>query len=183
MHPLGRPENWTSRLGLIAALGMALILLACERDTAGDGGEMPGDGSGGAQVFAKNCTVCHGAGGRAPGLSQIRALSPEARAERIRAHPVAGRIPQRLSASDLAGVIEFLEQGSPEALAVGPTDLVSRECGACHGGGRGPALNELMGLSRAEIQDRLSNHPVAGDIPQRLIARDLAVLIEYLNAN
>ena len=60
-------------------------------------------------VFNDNCSVCHGAGGRGPALSEIKALSSADRRDRIRNHPIAGQIPQRLPAIQLSDVIEFFE--------------------------------------------------------------------------
>jgi hypothetical protein len=53
-----------------------------------------------------------------PALSNIRALSPAARADRIRNHPVAGVVPQRLPANELASLIAFFESDQPQAIAV-----------------------------------------------------------------
>ena len=56
-----------------------------------------------------NCGVCHGTGGRGPALAELKALSSAERRDRIRNHPIAGQIPQRLPAHQLSDVIEFLE--------------------------------------------------------------------------
>jgi mono/diheme cytochrome c family protein len=160
-----------------------MSLVACNQESRDDGGELSGI-DGGAMVFADNCSMCHNSDGRAPELSEIKALSPGVRGDRILNHPIAGRVPQRLSAIELAGLIEFLKSDpSDDALSVGPTDPIFRECGACHGGGRGPALSEIMGLSQADVKSRLLEHPVAGQVPQRLTARDLANLVEFLNSD
>ena len=63
----------------------------------------------GEQAFIENCGICHGVAGRGPALAEIKALSSTERRDRIRNHPIAGQIPQRLPAHELSDVIEFLE--------------------------------------------------------------------------
>lgn len=178
---LKRKLDFPTTFGIV--FFVALSLVSCGQDPVGESSKLQSSENG-AMIFAENCSICHGPDGRAPGLSGIRALSPKVRGERILNHPVAGRVPQRLSAIEMAGLIEFLKsEPSDDALSVGPTDPISRECGACHGGGRGPALSEIMGLSQAEVESRLLEHPVAGQVPQRLTARELVDLVEFLKSD
>jgi mono/diheme cytochrome c family protein len=85
-----------------------LILSACAPDSGGTA-DGPQGAERGEQVFNENCGACHGVGGRGPALSEIKALSSADRRDRIRNHPVAGQIPQRLPANQLSDVIEFFE--------------------------------------------------------------------------
>ena len=68
----------------------------------------------GETVFDYNCGYCHGAEGRGPALSELKALSERERRKRIMNHPISGQIPQRLSAHELSDLIEFF--GSDEDL-------------------------------------------------------------------
>ena len=83
-----------------------LVLSACTPDSTN--GE-PEAVERGEQVFNENCGACHGADSRGPTLSEIKALSSVDRRDRIRNHPIAGQIPQRLPAKQLSDVIEFIE--------------------------------------------------------------------------
>ena len=88
-------------------LACSMILLsACAPESGGSASGPQAVERGGA-VFDENCAVCHGAGARGPSLDGIKALSPAERGDRIRNHPVAGQIPQRLPANQLADVLEF----------------------------------------------------------------------------
>lgn len=95
-----------------AALGVwyctFLLLSACGSDSNGPDRD-PQAAERGEQVFHENCGPCHGPGGRGPRLSELKALSPAERGEKIINHPIAGRIPQRLPANELLDVIEFFE--------------------------------------------------------------------------
>jgi len=78
------------------------------------------------------------------------------------------------------------DQGSaasgPQAVERGE-QLFNENCGFCHGAnGRGPKLSEITSLSESERRGKISNHPVAGTIPQRLRAHELADLNDYLNS-
>jgi len=84
------------------------VLSACAPDSSGTTGGM-GATERGEQVFNDSCGACHGTGGRGPALSEIKALSTDDRTDRIRNHPIAGQIPQRLPAHQLSDVIEFFE--------------------------------------------------------------------------
>ena len=95
----------------ILSLGASLVSVAlagCSPESGGTRSE-PASADRGEQVFIENCSVCHGAEGRGPALAEIRALSSSTRREKIRSHPIAGQIPQRLPANQLADVIEFFE--------------------------------------------------------------------------
>lgn len=97
--------------GLIVAGALtctALLLSACSRDDGGTAPALPATERG-EQVFDENCGVCHGAEGRGPALAEIKALPSSERRDRIRNHPVAGQIPQRLPAAQLSDVLEFLD--------------------------------------------------------------------------
>ena len=57
-------------------------------------------------------------------------------------------------------------------------------CGFCHGPqGRAPALSELKSLSSSERRNRIINHPISGQIPQRLAAHELSDLVEFLESD
>ena len=56
-------------------------------------------------------------------------------------------------------------------------------CGFCHGAdGRGPTLSELRSLSRVERRGKIINHPISGQIPQRLSAKERSDLNHFLNS-
>ena len=83
-----------------------LFLSACGSDGGGQDRELQAVERG-EQVFMVNCGPCHGPGGGGPTLAKIKALSPAERGDKIRNHPEAGLIPQRLPANELLDVIEF----------------------------------------------------------------------------
>ncbi len=57
-------------------------------------------------------------------------------------------------------------------------------CGFCHGAeGRGPKLTEIKSLSATELRGKIINHPISGQIPQRLQAHELADLNEFLESD
>jgi mono/diheme cytochrome c family protein len=87
---------------------LGVLLSGCAPDSDGEGA-MPASAESGAEVFTENCGACHGPTGRGPELAELKALTPSERRDRIRNHPIAGQIPQRLPANELARVIEFLE--------------------------------------------------------------------------
>ena len=61
--------------------------------------------------------------------------------------------------------------------------VFNENCGVCHGaGGRGLALAEIKALSSTERRDWIRNHPIAGQIPQRLPANQLSDIIEFLES-
>jgi mono/diheme cytochrome c family protein len=95
--------------GATGILSCAILLAsACAPDSPGTVDE-PQAAERGEQAFNENCGVCHGTGGRGPALAELKALSSAERRDRIRNHPIAGQIPQRLPAHQLSDVIEFLE--------------------------------------------------------------------------
>ncbi|HJP38984.1 MAG TPA: c-type cytochrome [Gammaproteobacteria bacterium] len=70
----------------------------------------------------------------------------------------------------------------PQAVARG-AEVFDYNCGYCHGAdGRGPTLSEVKSLSNAERRNRIINHPVSGQIPQRLKANELADLNEFFES-
>ena len=171
-----------SQTTVIAA---AIALTACTPDSGGDG-NAAAQILQGAEVFSDNCAVCHGNNGRGPALSKIQALTSAERADRMRNHPQAGRIGERLTAIQLLQLVGFLKSTSPgEAQASGPeAQTFLEECGTCHGpGGRGPAFAELSKVPADQLEDRLRNHPVAGVVPQKLSASELASLIAFLESD
>ena len=88
--------------------GAALLVSGCSQESGNTPGGLQATDRG-EQVFDENCGACHGPEGRGPALAEIKALSSAERRDRIRNHPIAGQIPQRLPANQLADVIEFLE--------------------------------------------------------------------------
>jgi len=158
------------------------MVLGCAPDSA----EKPGGTTrtiDGAAVFAENCAMCH-LSGRAPKLESIKALPPSERGNRIRNHPRAGNLADRLTAATLLDLIDFLKTVPDDATEPeGPgSETFVAECGACHVAGRGPRFTELGKLSEQEFLGRMRAHPVAGAIPQRLTAAQLGALIEYFEA-
>ena len=72
--------------------------------------------------------------------------------------------------------------GGPEAAERGE-QVFNDNCGDCHGaGGRGPALREIKALSSVDRRDKIRNHPISGQIPQRLPANQLFDVIEFFEA-
>jgi len=70
----------------------------------------------------------------------------------------------------------------PQAIERG-AEVFELNCGACHGAdGRGPSLDQIKSLSSEERRSRMVNHPVAGQIPQRLRAHELSDLREFFEA-
>ncbi len=70
----------------------------------------------------------------------------------------------------------------PEAVARG-AQVFDYNCGFCHGAdGRGPALSEIKSLSKVERRASIANHPVSGQIPQRLRANELSDLNEFFES-
>jgi mono/diheme cytochrome c family protein len=96
----------TVEIGLI--LICAMLASACSPES-GSGSDSKRGAARGAEIFDENCGVCHGADGRGPSLAEITGLSSAERRDGIRNHPVAGQIPQRLPANELADVIGYLE--------------------------------------------------------------------------
>jgi mono/diheme cytochrome c family protein len=108
---MNRIDSGTRRIGPRATglLACAVLLVsACAPDSPGTVAE-PQATERGEQAFNENCGVCHGTDGRGPALAELKALSSAERRDRIRNHPIAGQIPQRLPAHQLSDVIEFLE--------------------------------------------------------------------------
>jgi len=72
--------------------------------------------------------------------------------------------------------------GEPQSAERG-VQVFDYNCGYCHGAkGRGPSLDELKSLSGTERRGKIINHPISGQIPQRLPANELADLIKYLES-
>ena len=108
MNQIGRCNRLIGLPVFCIELCVVILLAGCAPDGAGTV-EEPSAVESGEQVFNENCGACHGADGRGPELAEIRALSSTERRDRIRNHPIAGQIPQRLPANQLANVIEYLE--------------------------------------------------------------------------
>ena len=169
-------------LGVFLAAGMCLMIAGCAPETADESGGTSSSIDG-AAVFAENCAVCH-LSGRAPKLESIKALPQAERANRIRNHPRAGDLVDRLTAATLLDLIDFLNSVPPDATQPeGPgAETFAAECGGCHVDGRGPSFVELGKLSEEEFLGRMRAHPVAGAIPQRLTAAQLGALIEFFDS-
>ncbi len=70
----------------------------------------------------------------------------------------------------------------PQAVARG-AQVFDYNCGYCHGtDGRGPSLSEIKSLSKVERRNKITNHPVSGQIPQRLQVNDLSDLSEFFES-
>ncbi len=70
----------------------------------------------------------------------------------------------------------------PQAVARGE-QVFNYNCGYCHGAkARAPALSELKSLVENERRRAVFNHPVSGEIPQRLSSHDLSDLMEFLES-
>lgn len=68
-----------------------------------------------------------------------------------------------------------------EQLAATPEQIFEKDCGACHGEtGGGPTIAELRALSTEDLRAAISNHPTAGQIPERLPAARVDDLIKYI---
>lgn len=71
-------------------------------------------------------------------------------------------------------------QDAPEGADSGEA-LFERNCGACHGPeGRGPSMADIRSLPPAGLRNAITDHPTAGQIPQRLPAAEVQQIIEYL---
>ena len=70
----------------------------------------------------------------------------------------------------------------PQAATRG-AQVFDYNCGFCHGtDGRGPSLSEIKALSKEERRGRIINHPIAGQIPQRLRANEISDLNEFFDS-
>ena len=70
----------------------------------------------------------------------------------------------------------------PKAVARGQ-QVFNYNCGYCHGAeGRGPTLSELKSLSKVERRKMIANHPVSGQIPQRLQAFEISDLNQFFES-
>lgn len=70
---------------------------------------------------------------------------------------------------------------TPEPSAVTPEQMFMESCGGCHTReDNGPSIADLRALSADELRVGISNHPTAGDIPDRLSAARIDELIKYL---
>jgi mono/diheme cytochrome c family protein len=108
MSRIDRSGRWIAA-GAAGILSCAMLLVpACAPDNGSKGSGVQATERG-EQVFNENCGACHGVGGRGPALAELKALSSAERRDRIRNHPIAGQIPQRLPANQLSDVLEFLE--------------------------------------------------------------------------
>jgi len=72
-------------------------------------------------------------------------------------------------------------QDAPEQAAATPEEVFMESCGACHTReDNGPSVADLRALSPEQLRAGISNHPTAGDIPDRLTAARIDELIKYL---
>ena len=70
----------------------------------------------------------------------------------------------------------------PQAVARGE-QVFDYNCGYCHGAkGRGPTLTDIKLLSKSERRNKMINHPIAGQIPQRLRANEISDLNEFFDS-
>jgi mono/diheme cytochrome c family protein len=83
----------------------ALVLAGCAPDTPPENAAANGEA-----LFSQRCGACHGAEGRGPSLEELRALSPEELRARIRNHPRAGDVLDRLPAVEFSDLVEFIEE-------------------------------------------------------------------------
>ena len=120
----------------------------------------------GAAVFAENCAVCH-LSGRAPKLESIKALPQSERGNRMRNHPRAGDLLDRLTAATLLDLIDFLKGVPPDATQPeGPgSETFIAECGGCHVNGRGPRFVELGKSQRGRVPRQDACTPRRGRDP------------------
>jgi len=97
---------------ILATLCLVALLAACSpADPGADTAPDPISRiAAGADLFAEQCGDCHGDSGRGPALATLQALSPEDLRAGIKNHPTAGTIPERLPASELSDLVEYLEQ-------------------------------------------------------------------------
>jgi len=168
----------------VSSMAAVALLVACAPEPAAED-QATQNIAAGAGVFSANCAACHGEGGGGPALSEIRALSPAERGARIRAHPQAGPVIDRMSAKQILQLLDYFKNASPEAMEpTGPNAQVFLQyCGYCHGDtGRGPSFAELNAVPPDQFEQQLRNHPTAGAIPQRLTANDLAKLLAFFDS-
>lgn len=99
----------------LALLALPLLLVACGRSGRKDdtAGELVGDAAAGAEVYAANCTGCHGAsgeGGSGPAMAdEVPEKSDEELADII-ANGGGGMPPFDLAEQDMADLIAFLRE-------------------------------------------------------------------------
>ncbi len=95
----GRATDRRTALGLTACLG--LLAGACAPEPP------PPQG---AELFDEKCGACHGQEGRGPSMDELRALPPDRLRDGIRNHPTAGDLLERLTATDIAKLVDYLEE-------------------------------------------------------------------------
>lgn len=93
------------RQAAIATCVLAALTTACSPDT--EQGQRAGDR--GESLFDKNCSACHGEQGRGPSMDDLHALEPAELRAAIRNHPTAGQIPERLPATQVQEIIDYIE--------------------------------------------------------------------------
>jgi mono/diheme cytochrome c family protein len=108
MHKTDLGTSWKRILALLILSSYALFVSACAPESDRPLGERQ-SAERGETVFDYNCGFCHGVEGRGPGLAEIKSLSKADRRKSIINHPISGQIPQRLSAHELADLVEYLE--------------------------------------------------------------------------
>ena len=74
------------------------------------------------------------------------------------------------------------EQGTGTSQAINGADVFAENCAVCHLSGRAPRLESIKALSQSERGNRMSNHPRAGDLVDRLTAATLLDLIDFLKS-
>ncbi len=89
------PAHW------LTSVGLGLLAAACAPQTP------PPQG---AELFDEKCGACHGQEGRGPSMDELRALPSDRLRTGIRNHPTAGELLERLTAADIAELVEYLEE-------------------------------------------------------------------------
>lgn len=109
MHRIAFGRAWRAAAAGGMVVSLALLVGACSPDgSPRESVDKARSAARGQAIFDENCGACHGADGQGPELAQLKALPDAERRDRIRNHPIAGQIPQRLPANELFDVTEFL---------------------------------------------------------------------------
>ncbi len=109
MHRIESGRIWRAAAVSGMVVSLALLAGACSPDgSPRESVDKARSAARGQAIFDENCGACHGAEGQGPELAQLKALPDGERRDRIRNHPIAGQIPQRLPANELFDVTEFL---------------------------------------------------------------------------
>jgi mono/diheme cytochrome c family protein len=77
---------------------------------------------------------------------------------------------------------ESADERGGEPQAIDGAAVFAENCAVCHLGGRAPRLESIKALPQSERGNRMSNHPRAGDLVDRLTAATLLDLIDFLKS-